>query len=602
MCGIIGYIGEDESRDYLIPGLEKLEYRGYDSAGVLTFDGKEMKIVKAKGNLSCLKEKIKASEAELTGNIGIGHTRWATHGAVTDENAHPHLSEKGMFAVVHNGIIENCGELKQQLVSEGYSFRSETDTEVIAQLLEKYYSGSLINAVSLTCEKLVGSFALAIVCRDCTDRLVCVRRASPLIIGKGDNCNFISSDVNAISDYTDRIFKPDENVIAVVKKDSVSFYDRNLKPVSYDEITVSSDTVSAEKGGFEHFMLKEIHEQPEAVRKTVEAFDFERIKKEINLQKVKKIFITACGSAYHAGMLGKYIIEALAEIPVETDIASEFRYRRPVIDEETLVIVISQSGETADSLAALRLAKEKGCQVMSVVNVRESSVADESDCVILTQAGAEIAVATTKAYSAQLAVMYLLAVNLAYETGQIEEKTRETFIMQIAEIPEKIREVLGKENEIRQIVSEIKNSEHIYFIGRNTDYAIALEASLKMKEISYIHCEAYGAGELKHGTLSLIEEGTPVFALACNDTVFRKTESNIKEVRARGGRVYCFSTETHAGEIDNAQRITIIPEFNPFFIGSLEIIPFQLLSYYTAKEKGCDIDKPRNLAKSVTVE
>lgn len=602
MCGIIGYIGEDESRDYLISGLERLEYRGYDSAGVLTFDGKEMRLEKAKGNLSCLKEKINSRETELKGNMGIGHTRWATHGAVTDENAHPHLSEKGMFAIVHNGIIENCEELKQQLISEGYSFRSETDTEVIAQLLEKYYSGSLINAVSLTCEQLVGSFALAIVCKDCADRLVCVRRASPLIIGKGDNCNFISSDVNAISVYSDRIYKPDENVIAVVKKDSVSFYDRNLKPVNYDEITVSTDTVSAEKDGFEHFMLKEIYEQPEAVKKTVDAFDFDEIKKEINLQKVKKIFITACGSAYHVGVLGKYIIEALAEIPVETDIASEFRYRRPVIDEDTLVIVISQSGETADSLAALRLAKEKGCQVMSVVNVRESSVADESDCVILTQAGAEIAVATTKAYSAQLAVMYLLAVNLASETGQIEEKTRETFIMQIAEIPEKIREVLGKEDEIRRIVADIKDSEHLYFIGRNTDYAIALEASLKMKEISYIHCEAYGAGELKHGTLSLIEEGTPVFALACNDTVFRKTASNIKEVRARGGRVYCFATETHAEEIDDAERVTLIPEFNPFFIGSLEIIPFQLLSYYTAKEKGCDIDKPRNLAKSVTVE
>ncbi|MBQ6873335.1 MAG: glutamine--fructose-6-phosphate transaminase (isomerizing) [Clostridia bacterium] len=600
MCGIIGYIGEENSRDYLISGLEKLEYRGYDSAGILVFDGNRMKYEKAKGRLDCLKEKIKGKE--LDGAMGIGHTRWATHGAVTDENAHPHLSEKGMFAVVHNGIIENCEELKQQLLSEGVGFKSETDTEVIAQLLEKYYSGSLINAVSRTCEQLEGSFALGIVCKECPDKLICVRRASPLIIGKGEGCHFISSDVNAVSRYTDKIYKPGENVISLVKKDSVSFYDRDLKPVEYEAVTVFADSLSAEKGGFEHFMLKEIYEQPEAVEKTISAFDFETVKKKINLQKVKNIFITACGSAYHAGVLGKYVIEPLAEIPVQTDIASEFRYRRPVIGEDTLVIIISQSGETADSLAALRLAKEKGCQVLSVVNVRESSVSDESDCVILTQAGTEIAVATTKAYSAQLAVMYLLAVHLAFERGRIEEKSKEVFLSQIEQIPESIREILRRESELRRIAREIKDSGHLYFIGRNTDYAIALEASLKMKEISYIHCEAYGAGELKHGTLSLIEEGTPVFALACNDTVFRKTASNIKEVRARGGRVYCFTAERYADEIEGCESVTAIPEFNPFFIGSLEIVPLQLLSYYTAREKGCDIDKPRNLAKSVTVE
>ena len=600
MCGIIGYIGEENSRDYLISGLERLEYRGYDSAGILVFDGNRMKYEKAKGRLDCLKERIKGKD--LDGAMGIGHTRWATHGAVTDENAHPHLSEKGMFAVVHNGIIENCEELKQQLLSEGVSFKSETDTEVIAQLLEKYYSGSLINAVSRTCEQLEGSFALGIVCKECPDKLICVRRASPLIIGKGEGCHFISSDVNAVARYTDKIYKPGENVIALVKKDSVSFYDRDLKPVEYEAVTVFADSLSAEKGGFEHFMLKEIYEQPEAVEKTISAFDFETVKKKINLQKVKNIFITACGSAYHAGVLGKYVIEPLAEIPVQTDIASEFRYRRPVIGEDTLVIIISQSGETADSLAALRLAKEKGCQVLSVVNVRESSVSDESDCVILTQAGTEIAVATTKAYSAQLAVMYLLAVHLAFERGRIEEKSKEVFLSQIEQIPESIREILRRESELHRIAREIKDSGHLYFIGRNTDYAIALEASLKMKEISYIHCEAYGAGELKHGTLSLIEEGTPVFALACNDTVFRKTASNIKEVRARGGRVYCFTAERYADEIEGCESVTVIPEFNPFFIGSLEIVPLQLLSYYTAREKGCDIDKPRNLAKSVTVE
>lgn len=602
MCGIIGYIGEENAKEYLLSGLEKLEYRGYDSAGIATFNGKELNFEKAKGKLSCLEERIASQEEKLRGNIGIGHTRWATHGAVTDENAHPHLSQNGLFAVVHNGIIENYDRLKQELTDEGYTFKSETDTEVIAQLLEKYYSGSLLNAVSKTCEQLIGSFALAIICKDCSDKLICVRRASPLIIGVSDKGNFISSDVIAVSQHTDKVYKPEENEIAIVKQDGVSFYDRNLSPVSKEYTQIKTKAKAVEKGTFEHFMLKEIYEQPQAIADTVSAFDFESIKSKIEINKINRICITACGSAYHVGVLGKYVIESLTEMPVEVDIASEFRYRRPVVDENTLVIIISQSGETADSLAALRLAKDKGCRVLSIVNVPESSISDESDCVIHTQAGTEVAVATTKAYSAQLAVIYMLAVHLSAHRQIIEEKTKDTFISQIAELPEKIEYVLKMQKDIHSIVSEIKDCEHLYFIGRNTDYATALEASLKMKEISYIHCEAYGAGELKHGTLSLIEKDTPVFALACNDTVFKKTTSNIKEVKARGGKVYCFTTERHADEIDEADKIILIPEFNPFFIGSLEIVPFQLLSYYVAKEKGCDIDKPRNLAKSVTVE
>lgn len=602
MCGIIGYIGEESAKDYLLSGLEKLEYRGYDSAGIATLNGKELVFEKSKGKLSDLEEKIASQGEKLKGNLGIGHTRWATHGAVTDENAHPHLSQNGLFAVVHNGIIENYDRLKQELMDEGYTFKSETDTEVIAQLLEKYYSGSLINAVSKTCEQLIGSFALAIICKDCSDKLICVRRASPLIIGIGDNGNFISSDVTAVSQHTDKIYKLEENEIAIVKQDGIAFYDRNLSPVSKEYTHIKTKAESVDKGKFEHFMLKEIYEQPQAISNTVSAFDFESIKSKIDIDKIKRICITACGSAFHVGVLGKYVIESLSEMSVEVDIASEFRYRRPVVDENTLVIIISQSGETADSLAALRLAKDKGCPVLSIVNVPESSIADESDCVIYTQAGTEVAVATTKAYSAQLAVIYMLAVHLAAHRQIIEEKTKDTFISQIAELPEKIEYVLKMQKDIQSIVAEIRDSKHLYFIGRNTDYAIALEAALKMKEISYIHCEAYGAGELKHGTLSLIEKGTPVFALACNDTVFKKTASNIKEVKARGGKVYCFTTERHADEVDDADKIILIPEFNPFFAGSLEIIPFQLLSYYVAKENGCDIDKPRNLAKSVTVE
>ncbi len=602
MCGIIGYIGEENAKEYLLSGLEKLEYRGYDSAGIALLDGDKIIYRKSKGKLSQLEDKIRSYSDELIGNLGIGHTRWATHGAVTDENAHPHLSQNGLFAVVHNGIIENYDKLRQQLISEGYTFKSETDTEVIAQLLEKYYSGSLINAVSKTCEQLIGSFALAIMCKDCKDKLICVRRASPLIIGISDKGSLISSDVAAISRHTDKIYKLEENEIAIVKRDSVSFYDRNLSPASKEITEIKAASHTADKGPFEHFMLKEIYEQPQAIRNTVSAFDFENINSKFDISAINRIYIVACGSAYHVGVMGKYVIEALAQIPVEADIASEFRYRRPVIDKNTLIIIISQSGETADSLAALRLAKDKGCKVLSVVNVPESSIADESDCVIYTQAGTEIAVATTKAYSAQLAVVYLFAVCLAEHRQIIDNKAKETFIAQIAELPEKIEYMLKTQKVMQNIVSEIKDCEHIYFIGRNTDYAIALEAALKMKEISYIHCESYGAGELKHGTLSLIEDGTPVFALACNDTVFKKTASNIKEVKARGGKVYCFTTEIHADEIDEADKIITIPEFNPFFIGSLEIIPFQLLSYYIAKEKGCDIDKPRNLAKSVTVE
>lgn len=602
MCGIIGYNGHDDAKEYLMTGLKRLEYRGYDSAGIALLKGRDILWEKEKGKLINLEETVREKVDILEGNIGIGHTRWATHGAVTKENAHPHLSQKGIFAVVHNGIIENYGILKEELIKEGYTFKSETDTEVIAQLLEKYYSGSVISDISKVSSILKGSFALAIICKECSDKLFCVKRGSPLIVGSGEKGNFISSDIYAVSQYCHSVYKLEEDEIAVLKPSSISFYAKDLSPIQKESYKPTIEFQSADKENFPHFMLKEIHEQPKAIRDTVRAFDFNEIKSKIDFDSINKICISACGSAYHVGFMGKYIIESLCEISVETDISSEFRYRQPVIGENTLVIIISQSGETADSLGALRLAKEKRAKVLSIVNVPESSIARESDCVIYTQAGPEIAVATTKAYSAQLVTIYLLGIHLGAYLKKIEADTRDLFLSQVAQLPEKMQEILDEESKVKELVPIFKDCDHIYFIGRNTDYAIALEASLKMKEISYIPCEAYGAGELKHGTLSLIEEGTVVVALACNDSVFKKTESNIQEVKSRGGKVICFTTERHKHEIRDTDHVFLLPDFNNFFSGSLEILPMQLLSYYIAKEKGCDIDKPRNLAKSVTVE
>lgn len=609
MCGIIGYIGENNATPYLISGLEKLEYRGYDSAGIAVIENGKIDIVKSKGRLSALEEKIENAHF-VGGTIGIGHTRWATHGEPSDENSHPHLSQNGIFAVVHNGIIENFSFLKKQLENEGYIFKSETDTEVVSHLLEKNYDGDFLSAVQMTADALDGSFALGILCRDNPDEFVCVRKSSPLIVGVGKSGNFIASDVTAILGCTDEIYKLSDGEIALIKRDAVEFLTSDLVRTEKAKECITWDISSAEKCGYDHFMLKEIMEEPEAIRATVSP----RIRDngeivldsvtltEREIRNIKKIFIVACGSAYHVGVLGKYVIEKLVGVSVEVDIASEFRYRDPIADESTLVIIISQSGETADTLAALRLAKEKGARVLSVVNVVGSSIASESDDVLYTWAGPEIAVATTKAYSTQVCMMYLLAIYMAQKLGKIDSDETRKLLSELMAIPDKMEEMLKSTAKLERLSRLFAPLEHAYFIGRNIDYAVALEASLKLKEISYIHSEAYAAGELKHGTISLIENGTLVVALACCDSVFSKTLSNIKEVKARGATVLCVTSEKRSKEIDGADFVITVPEAGSLFTASLEVVQMQLLAYYAAKGRNCDIDKPRNLAKSVTVE
>lgn len=610
MCGIIGYVGNGNAGEYLISGLEKLEYRGYDSAGIAVIKNNVINTVKSKGRLNVLKEKVSHETNFADGNIGIGHTRWATHGEPSDLNSHPHLSESGLFAVVHNGIIENFSHLKEKLIAQGYEFKSETDTEVVSHLLEKNYKGDLLAAVKKTADALEGSYALGILCKDFPDKFVCVRKASPLIVGISDTGNFIASDITAILSYTDSVYKLNDGEIALISRNNVIFYDENLKEVQKEAMHIDWDISSAEKCGYEHFMLKEINEQPEAIRATLSprikdngtiALDGVKIEKS-DLEYLNKICIVACGSAYHVGVVGKYVIENLTGISVEVDIASEFRYRNPIVGKETLVIIISQSGETADTLAALRMAKSKGARVLSIVNVVGSSIAAESDDVLYTWAGPEIAVATTKAYSTQLLMIYILAVHIAKILNKIDSDETRKLLSELMSMPDKIEEVLKSADDIKDKARLFKNLEHAYFIGRGIDYAIALEASLKLKEISYIHSEAYGAGELKHGTISLIENGTLVVALACCDELFKKTMSNIKEVKARGAKVLCVTTEKHLNELDDIDFKLIIPDSIPLFIGSVEVVPMQLLAYYVAKERECDIDKPRNLAKSVTVE
>ncbi len=610
MCGIIAYTGEENCLPCLINGLEKLEYRGYDSAGIAVINENEIKTVKAAGKLEILKDRLKNQYSELYGNTGIGHTRWATHGKPSDINSHPQLSENGVFAVVHNGIIENYAEIKKELISSGSHFVSETDTEVIAQLLEKEYDGDLLKAVASVTKKLTGSYALAILCKDYPDEIICTVFSSPLIVGICENSVIAASDVTAMLKYTKSFCRLNDGEFAVIKKEKTLFFGSSLSPIEKEIQTAQYDASSAEKCGYEHFMLKEINEQPEVLRNTL----FPRIKDGkkivpdgINLTKeyiesLRQIYIVACGSAYHAGVAAKYVIEKLCSIPVSVDIASEFRYREPVTGPDTLVIAVSQSGETADTIAAVRLSHEKGSRVVSIVNVVGSTLANESDDVLYTRAGAEIAVATTKAYSAQLMAFYLLALYIAQEKGCIEEKEMCSLISSLCEIPEITEKILRMNDEAEKLSELFVNSEHAYFIGRNTDYAAALEASLKMKEISYIHSEAYGAGELKHGTISLIEKGTLVVALCCCDGVFSKTLANIKEVAARGARVICVTTEKHRDETDDARFKVILPYMCSLFSASGQAVFLQLLAYHTAKKRGCDIDKPKNLAKSVTVE
>jgi len=608
VCGIIGYVGYDNATPLLLSGLKKLEYRGYDSAGVAVHTGKELKVVKTSGKLQALSEKLNEG-INLTGNLGIGHTRWATHGEPSEENAHPQVSMSGKFAVVHNGIIENYLSVKEKLLNAGVEFTSDTDSEVIAQFLEFYYDGNILNTMSKLLKKIEGSYSLGIVCADKPDELIAAKKASPLIIGVGKNENFIASDVTAIVSRTKDIIRLEDEEFAIIKENNIKIYDKNKNIISKDVFHIDWDISVAEKSGYEHFMLKEIMEQPKAIMDTINPrikdgkiiFDGVNFSKD-ELTNISKICILACGSAYHAGYAAKYIFEKLLRKPVELEVASEFRYMQPIIDENVLVLTISQSGETADTLAALKEAKKLGAKVLSIVNVVGSSIANESDNVIYTWAGPEIAVATTKAYSTQLSVIYMLAVYMADKLGKINHEQYDAYINDLLCLPSKIEEVLKNQDKIKAFAEKFYNCKNVFFIGRNTDYAVSLEGSLKLKEISYIHSEAYPAGELKHGTISLIEENTLVVALATNDTLFEKMVSNVKEVKARGAVVLTLTTEEHKGIESISDFVIFIPKISDIMMPSLSVIPLQLFSYYIAYLKNCDIDKPRNLAKSVTVE
>lgn len=608
MCGIIGYVGYDNATPLLLNGLKKLEYRGYDSAGVAVHTGSNLNVVKTSGKLQVLSDKLNGGN-NLIGRLGIGHTRWATHGKPSSINSHPHVSMSGKFAVVHNGIIENYLSIKEKLSNAGMKFVSDTDTEVIAQFLEFYYDGDILNTMSKLLHSIEGSYALGVVCTDKPDELIAAKKASPLIIGVGQNENFIASDVTAIVSRTKNIIRLDDEEFAIIRKNDIKIYDKNKNIVSKDIFHIDWNVSVAEKSGYEHFMLKEIMEQPKAIMDTIKSrikdgkIVFDRVDFSKNeLININKICILACGSAYHAGYVAKYIFEKLLRKPVELEIASEFRYMQPIIDENVLVIAISQSGETADTLAALKEAKNLGAKVLSVVNVVGSSIANESDNVIYTWAGPEIAVATTKAYSTQLSVIYLLAIYMADKLGKISQDQYDAYINDLLSIHLKIEEILKKQDDIKALAEKFYNCKNVFFIGRNTDYAVSLEGSLKLKEISYIHSEAYPAGELKHGTISLIEENTLVVALATHDALFEKMVSNIKEVKARGAVVLTLTTEEHK-DIKSVSDFNIfVPKVSDIMMPSLSVIPLQLFSYYIAYLKNCDIDKPRNLAKSVTVE
>ena len=608
MCGIVGYIGDNQAAPILLEGLEKLEYRGYDSAGVAVFSENGIRVAKAKGRLRVLSELVEGGKA-VAGTLGIGHTRWATHGAPSDVNSHPQTSEGGKFAVVHNGIIENYLYLKNHLMRRGVQFVSETDTEVVAQMLEYYDRGNILETIAKVISKVEGSYALGIISTEYPDRLFCVRKDSPLIIGVGAGENFIASDIPAILSHTRDIYRLKDNEIAVLTRDAVEFFNPDAEPVEKTIEHIEWDIEAAEKGGYEHFMMKEICEQPKAVRDTIAprirngrvVLDDITLTAE-QLRNFTKICIVACGTAYHVGVVAKYAFEELLRIPVEVDVASEFRYRKPIIDERTLMIIISQSGETADTLAALREAKRAGCRVLSIVNVVGSTIANESDDVIYTWAGPEISVASTKAYSTQLAVIYLLTLYIGEKLGRLSAEELDRYIDELQQIPELIEKMLAHKENIQFFASRYFNAGDMYFIGRNVDYAASLEASLKLKEISYIHSEAYAAGELKHGPISLIEDGTLVIALATDGRLFDKMMSNIREVKARGAVVLGLATEDRTEIAEQTDMVFYIPKISPFMLPSLSVIPMQLFAYYVASMKGCDIDKPRNLAKSVTVE
>ncbi len=608
MCGIVGYIGDKQAAPILLEGLKKLEYRGYDSAGVAIYHEDKVNVVKAKGRLKILEEKIDGGR-ELPGTLGIGHTRWATHGEPSDLNSHPHTSSSGSIAIVHNGIIENYLKLKEFLIEKGYNFVSDTDTEVIAHLSDYYYQGDLIDTVIKVIHRVEGSFAIGIVCEDKPDEFVAVRKDSPLIVGLGENENFIASDIPAILEYTRNVYLLEDKEIVLLRKNEVKLFNIDKEEIKKEVFTVDWDVSAAEKGGYEHFMIKEICEQPKAIRDTISpriedgnvVLDNIQLTEEI-VKNIKKIYIVACGTAMHAGMVGKTAIEQLARIPVEVDIASEFRYRNPIIDENTLVIIISQSGETADTLAALREAKKHGARIFSVVNVVGSSIARESDDVLYTWAGPEIAVASTKAYTTQLSAMYLISLHLGLMKGCISQQHIQKIIGLLDQIPDKVQSIIQNKEDIQYFASKHYNAKSVFYIGRGLDYNVSMEASLKLKEISYIHSEAYAAGELKHGTIALIEDGTLVVALATQEKLFEKMLSNIKEVKARGAVVLAIAQEGNTEIEKEADFVLYIPETDPLLASILTVVPLQLFAYYVSVEKGCDVDKPRNLAKSVTVE
>nr|WP_296482002.1 glutamine--fructose-6-phosphate transaminase (isomerizing) [uncultured Acetatifactor sp.] len=612
MCGIVGYIGKEQAAPIILDGLARLEYRGYDSAGMAVYDGSKISTQKAIGRLKVLENITRGGET-MPGTTGIGHTRWATHGAPSDRNAHPHTNEDGTIAVVHNGIIENYIPLKKKMTDRGCHFVSETDTEVLAHMLDYYYKGNPLETIIKVLQRVEGSYALGIMFADHPGEIYAARKDSPLIVGCNDAGCFIASDVPAILKYTRTVYYLDNQEVVVLRGDSLSFYSMDEEEVEKESATIDWDADAAEKAGYEHFMLKEMYEQPRTIVDTISPRVRDRngekdiFIEELNmtddaLSAIRKIHIVACGSAYHAGVTGKYVLEGLARIPVEVDLASEFRYRNPLLEEGCMVIVISQSGETADTLAALRESKEKGFQVLGIVNVVGSSIAREADACLYTWAGPEIAVATTKAYSAQLAALYLLAMKLAKIRGLMADREFAGLLDDLKCLPDQIELLLGQKQKIQRFANRYLGARDIFFIGRGIDYAISLEGSLKLKEISYIHSEAYAAGELKHGTISLIEEGTLVVAVSTQPELYQKMISNIVEVKARGAFVMAVTNEENKAVEKVSDYVVYIPQTNPCFTNSLAIIPLQLFAYYVAVGRGCDVDKPRNLAKSVTVE
>ena len=613
MCGIVGFTGAQMVAPVLLDGLSKLEYRGYDSAGmaVLNDDTGKIDVVKAKGRLKILAEKTDEGRA-MPGHCGIGHTRWATHGEPSETNAHPHYSDDRMVVAVHNGIIENYQEIKEKLKKEGYCFYSQTDTEIVTKLLDYYYERTNHNpleSISRTMLRVRGSYALGILFQDRPGVIYAARKDSPLIIGRNDQGSFIASDVPAILSYTRNVYYIGNLEMAELSQDKITFYNIDREEIEKEAVKINWDAQAAEKGGYEHFMMKEIHEQPKAVQDTVNAYvkdekiDLESVGITDELLKgLHRIYIVACGSAYHVGVAARYVIEDLTDVPVEVDLASEYRYRNPKLERDSLVVIISQSGETADSLAALRLTKERGIKTLGIINVVGSSIAREADYVMYTLAGPEIAVATTKAYSTQLINCYLLAIQTAKARGEMDEEKYSAMLAELQLLPEKIEQILTDKERIQWFASKFANAKDIFFIGRGLDYAISMEGSLKMKEISYVHSEAYAAGELKHGTISLIEEGTLVVGVMTQKDLFEKTLSNMVEVKSRGGYLMGLTSYGNYSIEDTVDFTVYVPKTDPHFATSLAVVPLQLMGYYVSVAKGLDVDKPRNLAKSVTVE